>query len=456
MVRVIFWNVQGALGSDFFRCFKLMVQVQKPDIVALFEPQISSRKADNFIRRSGFDNSYRVEVTCFSGGIWVLWRASVKLDVVVVSSQFVHGWCYDIARRRSCFITFVYASPNSSKRSMVWNQLQALEPSQGITWVLGGDFNAIVSPLEREGGSVNRLGVCSKFKDFLFDSGLIDMGYKGPLFTWEHGDLKQRLDRCLCNEALFQVYPVSEVLHLPKLESNHNPILLHVGEGSVEKSTRPFRYVRAWNDHPDFHRLVSEVWCGDRNIFDTVLEFQNRGKVWNMDVFGHIGRRKTLLLARIKGVEIATSRRDSDFLINLEHDLKLDLAQVLKEEESLWHQKSRVTWLSQGDRNTRFFHGSTIQRRQRNTISALKVDAESWCYEHQDLKTHAMGYFRQLFSAGIHDCTQQMLSEKFHNFTEGELRSLSADVTMEEVRKVVFEMDPLKSPGIDGIHADFY
>ncbi|GMI86798.1 hypothetical protein HRI_002349100 [Hibiscus trionum] len=456
MVRVIFWNVQGAAGSDFFRCFKLMVHVQKPDIVALFEPRISGVKADYFIRRTGFDNSYRVEATGFSGGIWVLWRSSVKIDVVAISSQFVHGWCYDIVRKRSCFLTFVYASPNSSKRSMLWDQLQALAPAQEVAWVLGGDFNAIASPTEREGGSSNRLGVCSKFKDFLFDSGLVDMGFQGPLFTWERGDLKQRLDRCLCNEALFQVYTVSEVLHLPKLESDHNPIMLHVGDGDVEKATRPFRYVKAWNDHPDFHRLVSEVWSGDKSIFDTVLDFQNRGKVWNRDVFGHIGRRKTLLIARIKGVELARSRRDSEFLRGLERDLKMELTQVLKEEESLWQQKSRVTWLSQGDRNTRFFHGSAIQRRRRNTISALKVDAERWCYEHQALKTHAMEYFRNLFSAGIHDCTQQLLSGKFHTFSEGELRSLSADVTMEEVRKVVFEMDPNKSPGIDGIHADFY
>ncbi|GMI80936.1 hypothetical protein HRI_001762900 [Hibiscus trionum] len=152
MVKVIFWNVQGALSSEFYRCFKLLVQVQRPDVIALFEPRISGPKADRFIRRSGFDCSYRVEANGFSGGIWVLWRATVKLDVVAVSSQFVHGWCYDVGKRKRCFITFVYASPSSSQRALLWNQLCALEPGHGEAWVLGGDFNAIASPLEREGG----------------------------------------------------------------------------------------------------------------------------------------------------------------------------------------------------------------------------------------------------------------------------------------------------------------
>ncbi|GMI74429.1 hypothetical protein HRI_001112200 [Hibiscus trionum] len=456
MVKVIFWNVQGALSSDLFRYFRFMLHEKKPDIVALFEPRISGWKADDFIRRSGFEFSYRVEATGFSGGIWVMWRPSVRLDIVAVSSQFVHGWCVDVSQRQAFFISFVYASPNRGVRSQLWEQLQALEPAQGLAWVLGGDFNAIASPLEREGGSVSRQGVCSRFADFIFDTGLVDMGYHGPAFTWERGDLKQHLDRCLCNETWFGVFPVSEVFHLPRLESDHSPVLLQVGDGGMGRMTRPFRYLTAWTEHPDFHRLVVDVWKEGRCIFDNVLDFQTRGKEWNKEVFGHIGRRKTLFLARIKGIEVARSKRDSNFLIELEWDLKLELAQVLKEEESLWHQKSRNAWIAKGDRNTRFFHVSTIQRRRRNTIKALKVDANRWSYDHQELKSHAMDYFRKLFTGGIHDYTVSLLSGKFFQFSESEMSSLCADVSKEEVRKVAFEMDPLKASGVDGIHADFY
>ena len=51
-----------------------MVQNYKPLLVVLLEPHISGYKADNFIKRSGFDKSYRVEAEGFSGGIWVLWK----------------------------------------------------------------------------------------------------------------------------------------------------------------------------------------------------------------------------------------------------------------------------------------------------------------------------------------------------------------------------------------------
>ncbi|GMJ02323.1 hypothetical protein HRI_003901500 [Hibiscus trionum] len=128
-----------------------MVKVQKPNIVTVVEPRISGAKADKFIRLSGFDFSYKVEATGFSGGIWVLWKPTIRFDVLAVSSQFVHGWVFDVLEKKTVAMTFVYASPNSSKRAALWNYLRALDPGRNIGWVIGADFNAIACTSERRG-----------------------------------------------------------------------------------------------------------------------------------------------------------------------------------------------------------------------------------------------------------------------------------------------------------------
>jgi hypothetical protein len=45
---------------------------------------------------------------------------------------------------------------------------------------------------------------------------------------------------------------------------------------------------------------------------------------------------------------------------------------LCKQEEIFWRQKSRVQWLKEGERNTRFFHRSTMANRAHNRISSIK------------------------------------------------------------------------------------
>ncbi|KAL4367287.1 hypothetical protein GQ457_05G019250 [Hibiscus cannabinus] len=87
---------------------------QSPDIVAIMEPKVRRPTADSFIRRS-------------------------------VSNQFLHGYCVDSSSNQGCFITFVYANPNQSRKNLVWDRLLAIDSGSASLWILGGDFNAIYS-----------------------------------------------------------------------------------------------------------------------------------------------------------------------------------------------------------------------------------------------------------------------------------------------------------------------
>ncbi|XP_039169978.1 uncharacterized protein LOC120294110 [Eucalyptus grandis] len=63
-----------------------------------------------------------------------------------------------------------------------------------------------------------------------------------------------------------------------------------------------------------------------------------------------------------------------------------ELEKLWSQEEMYWGMRSRITWLKCGDRNTKFFHASTIQRRSRNRITLLKNAEEEWVNEEQSLK----------------------------------------------------------------------
>ena len=103
--------------------------------------------------------------------------------------------------------------------------------------------------------------------------------------------------------------------------------------------------------------------------------------------------------------------KPSSFLLKLEVDLLRDLDLVLNQEEELWALKSRVNWLVQGDRNTAFFHVSTLVRRKRNQIMAIKNLVGEWILEENYIKE----FIRSGFS-GIYTTSHEAVSRDEPSF----------------------------------------
>ncbi|KAF3784337.1 hypothetical protein EJ110_NYTH30572 [Nymphaea thermarum] len=60
--------------------------------------------------------------------------------------------------------------------------------------------------------------------------------------------------------------------------------------------------------------------------------------------------------------------------IEEECNLKIDLSKLLRLEECLWRQKSRIKWLRDGVLNTKFFQGIANRRRRQNKIASISHD----------------------------------------------------------------------------------
>ncbi|KAL4363646.1 hypothetical protein GQ457_04G012640 [Hibiscus cannabinus] len=400
------WHTNSVFEQPSDTVMQFLLRNKRPDIVAIFEPRISGLAAYRFIRKSSFDSSYRVEAQGFSGGIWLIWRKTVRVDVLAVSSQFVHTICYSLEDGKCFYGSFVYASPNSLRRKDLWAQLLAVDPSNNFPWVVGGDLNVIGSSDERAGGSLRRIGVCRQFHGFLIDFSLVDMRFIGPSFTWRRGTLFQRLDRCLCNPNFYDTFSTSEVHHLVMTGSDHRPIMLDTQGFQTSSGVRPFRYMVAWNEHPDFAKFLKSVWNGDTSLVEKINQFQERSRGWSMDVFGHIGKRKNALLARLRGIDKALEQEFCPSLVRLEAKLKRELDKVLAQEESMWLQRSRVNWISEGDRNTSYYHMATRVRREHNKVRLLKVDNGEWCDDPFLLQQHATHFFRSLFTSEPRSCSR--------------------------------------------------
>ncbi|KAK8644073.1 hypothetical protein V6N13_013346 [Hibiscus sabdariffa] len=342
------WNAQGCGHRNFIRTTRQYIWDNSPDVVGFVEPWISGTAADRIIAALQFLNSYRVEADSFSGGIWLCWYDHIRVDILYSHFQFVHCRVHCITENTSSLVTFVYASPHSSKRKFLWSSLRQLAPHISEPWAIIGDFNATLSSNERI-GCVGSSKPDSDFLSTLFDTGLHDLGYYGSHFTWYRVNCVVRLARCLCNSHWLEVFSDTLVHRLLRMKSDHRPLFVTLGHPLLRHRQKLFRYFASWSKHDEFSRLLRDNWDNSLSLADNISNFSDVATHWNRLVFGSISHRKKALMARLRGVQRCLDRHRTSFLVRLEAKLQADLEQTLDQEEQLWKQKSRSDWISFGD-----------------------------------------------------------------------------------------------------------
>ena len=71
---------------------------------------------------------------------------------------------------------------------------------------------------------------------------------------------------------------------------------------------------------------------------------------------------------------------------------------MLEKEKDLWALKYRINRMILGDRNTSFFHVSTLARRKRNLITAIKNEMGEWLIEEREVASHIREGFIKLYT----------------------------------------------------------
>lgn len=152
------------------------------------------------------------------------------------------------------------------------------------------------------------------------------------------------------------------------------------------------------------------------------------------------------------------AERPLRFLITLEKHLQAELLNVMNQEEELWSLKSRVNWMVQGDRNTSFYHVSTLIRRKRNKILNLKDSQGEWINDLTAVMEHVRNSFAKLFSIELlsSPLSSPSVDITFPQLSYSESHNISLPMTDKEIKHALWSLKAFKSPGPDGLHAGFF
>jgi len=136
--------------------------------------------------------------------------------------------------------------------------------------------------------------------------------------------------------------------------------------------------------------------------------------------------------------------------------IKEKILELNHREEIMWKQRSRILWLSAGDRNTRFFHIRASRRRRRNRIARLKKPDGQVTKNVQEMRDLATSFYRELYTSEGTSNMDAVLNTVSTKVTAAINSSLLAAFSEKEVKEALFQMFPTKSPGPDGFPAHFF
>jgi hypothetical protein len=150
----------------------------------------------------------------------------------------------------------VYDLQTDRERREMWDELYGLSSWWTSPWCVGGDFTVTRFPMERMGEAHFTLAM-HDFSEFIFSFGLMDIPLEGGRYTWSNNRenaAMSRIDRFLYTGEWEDCYPTVVQRRLPRLLSDHFPIMLE--SGAFLKGNKPFRFENMWLQAEGFGEMV--------------------------------------------------------------------------------------------------------------------------------------------------------------------------------------------------------
>ncbi|KAK3227785.1 hypothetical protein Dsin_007647 [Dipteronia sinensis] len=273
------------------------------------------------------------------------------------------------------------------------------------------------------------------------------MSIHGVTFTWSNNREQEawaRLDRFLLSQEILIWFPNLIQKGLERSLSDHYLIML--GEQKDDWGPCPFQLYNSWLENKDL--IVDEAlkgWknCAVRGTKGFVLFSKMKASKLRINNWFKSGKMNTV---KTEDIEAQLGSIDKKIVQKGWTDRnRIDRTKLLEElwnslrrEEQMWHQKSRINWLKEGDRNTKFFHCMANNgRRKVNALGDMSFGGVV-CSDSVSIRRCVFSFFQNHFKK-----------------EEEESLALETEFSSEEVWIALSSCDGNKAPGPKGLNMNF-
>uniref|UniRef100_A0A803PL05 Reverse transcriptase domain-containing protein n=1 Tax=Cannabis sativa TaxID=3483 RepID=A0A803PL05_CANSA len=400
---------------------------KRPKYVFLCETLCKHDSIERLKVSLGFEGLLTVDAVGRSGGLALLWKVRDEIQVLEYSSHHIDVSVH-AGDKPTWRLTGCYGEPNRNNRVQTWTLLRNLSVKYDLPWCVIGDLNNVTSQEDKKGGNAYPDWLINGFNQALSDCHLNEFALTGYQYTWEKGRgtnnwIEVRLDRALVNQRWMNLFNSAKLLNLEWSISDHCPLLLVPWNDDFIAAHKTFRFEKRLAKGTNLHSNCQ------RHLGFLIRTLKNDVRKWR------------------KG-------RDADSIEKFKEAEK-QLFEVYTQREVFWRQRSKQLWLREGDHNSKYFHAYATSRKKHNAVSKLRDTHGNWIDWNNGLADVIVNYFNDLFCTS-NTFTAHVIAHVPTTVSEAQNASLLAPVSNEEVRKVLFQMHPDKSPCPDGMTPGFF
>ena len=358
------------------------------------------------------------------------------------------------------FIGF-YGSPTVAGKSVAWDLLRVLRGHHNLPWICGGDFNELLQGEEKWGRVARPESQMKEFRKVIDECEFVDLGFVGSPFTWwnkQNGIARvvECLDRCLATAEWLLKFPNNRVTHLRAVFSDHRPLWveLSLSGNAMWPHRKCFRFEEMWTFHQGCEDTIRKAWETRHNgtlmfqVVEKIKASREELKKWSFNQFGSIW---AAIATKTRMLQQEEELRPEQQNVSLIQKLGGELADLHSKEEKMWRQRSRVLWLQNGDRNTKYFHCQATYRKRRNYIHGIRDQFGIWQNRDDDVEHTIVEYYKNLFTTSQPGEFDEILLGVDRVVTADMNLQLDAEFTAAEVEHALNQMSSLKAPGFDGM-----
>ena len=476
MVVLLTINVNGLKDDKRLLCKQWLTR-HNPDIVCFQE--IHSCSEDNLKQLfSNMGYSVRCSVgTNRSAGVAILFKSAFSPTSVTRgdNGRFIH---IDFSSLGIKFrVLCLYAPNHKAPRDTFLNDLSSIIDCNFPTF-LCGDFNSVFDP------TMDRLNPPATNRPFHNESvvalnSLIAQGHLFDTwrhfnpnlksFTWYRSDLSaaSRIDMIL-SPSVWQHCILSSYI-LPHSLSDHCSVVVHFNlPNPIPRGPGLWKLNTSVLEEEDYRLLITNFWSDwslQKANFSSPLKWWDLGKVkirqltikYCKDRAKRARVNFDALDSTLSRLKTIIDNGDSSKL-NEYNEVKSKLSNILLEQARGAQVRSRVQFIEQGETSSTFFFNAEKRRSASRLISAMRTSDGSITHDINGILDSWHSFYQSLYtSEGVDfDKQTEMLEHINMTLSSEESQSCEGPLTPEECLLALEGMSKNKTPGNDGLPAEFY